>query len=291
MSEPQPPPTAPLPEKPRMFRFRVIPLTLAGSFGALCLMLLFFQNKLLFFPDRGLPPAAEMNVPGLEEVEFTASDGVTLVSWWLAPRERGRPVVLFCQGNAGSIEHRSDRAHDARENGWGILLLGYRGYGKSAGSPDEEGLYRDTRAALAWLRGRADVDPARIVYQGESLGCALAMELAVAEPPLCVVLEAPFASLKAIAAVHYPWLPTSILVRSRFDNLDAAARLARPLLVAHGTGDEVVPFAQGRAVFDAARGPKRFVELPAGHNDLSERGGREYRAAIRDFVEGAAPAK
>jgi hypothetical protein len=246
------------------------------------LMLSLLQNRLLYFPERGLPPVPTKPA-GVERVELTAADGVKLVSWFLPPQP-GRPTLLYFQGNAGNIADRGDRLHDAHEQGWGMLLLGYRGYGDSDGSPDEPGLYADARAALAWLRGRKDVDAKKLVYYGESLGCAPALELAVAEPPGAVVCEAPFASLKKIADFHYWWLPTSLLVRSRFDNVGNAAKLTCPLFVAHGKRDEVIPFEQGRAVFEAARGPKEFFESDARHNDISERGGKEYRARVADFV-------
>lgn len=259
-------------------------LLISVSLGLLLFYLL--QNKLLYYPARGLPPPPTAQIPDVERVEFDAVDGVKLVSWWLPPK-KGRPTVLYFQGNAGNLSDRSDRLFDCREQGWGCLLLGYRGYGDSAGSPDEPGLYRDARAALDWLRKRPDVETKKLVYYGESLGCAVALELGVAEPPACVVAEAPFRSLKAIARVHYPWLPTSLLLRSVMDNEGNSAKLKCPLFVAHGTKDEVIPFEQGKAVYAAATVPKRFYELASHHNDIPEVGSRTYRAAVAEFVENA----
>ncbi|MCC6739816.1 MAG: alpha/beta hydrolase [Planctomycetia bacterium] len=260
--------------------------TLVASLAVIFLLLYFLQNKLLFYPSRGLGLPPKLQVPAVERVEFNSLDDTRLVSWWLPPKP-GRPTVLFFQGNAGNIEDRSDRLLDCQERGWGLLLLGYRGYGESAGSPDEDGINRDARAALEWLRKRTDVEQKKLVYYGESLGCAFATELAVAEPPACLVLEAPFKSLRAIASVHYWWLPTSLLVRGKLDNLGNAPKLKCPLFVAHGTRDEVVPFEHGKAVFDAAPQPKTFYELKSRHNDISEFGGKEYRAAVASFIEGA----
>lgn len=249
-------------------------------------MLYLLQNKLLYFPDRNLPTPSELNFRDVEEVSFTSADGTKLVSWYLAPAKK-KPTLIYFQGNAGNIYDRSDRIHDCRNNGWGLLLLGYRGYGRSEGSPDEPGLYTDARAALAWLRARPEVDPKQLVYHGESLGCAVAIELAAAETPAALVCEAPFRSLKAIADVHYPWLPTSILVRSRFDNETTIRNVKCPVLIVHGRRDEVCPFAHGRAVFEAACEPKRFHELDAYHNDIPERGGADYRKLLKEFVEEA----
>jgi len=279
-------------KKPRLWTrlVRTAAITLAVSVFTILLLFYFLQNKLLYYPDRGLPPLPTVQVPAVERVEFSATDGVKLVSWWLPPKP-GRPTVLFFQGNAGNISDRSDRLMDCTEHGWGLLLLGYRGYGDSAGSPDETGIGLDARAALEWLRTRPDVEGKKLVYYGESLGCGFASELAVAEPPACLVLEAPFKSLKAIAAVHYPWLPTSILVKGKLDNLANVARLKCPLLVAHGTRDEIVPFEHGRAVFDTAPEPKQFCELKSRHNDMPESGGKQYRAKVAAFVEAAVKGK
>lgn len=276
-------------KKPRLLTriLKTAAKTLVASFAVIFILLYFLQNKLLFYPSRNLEAPPKVQVPAVDRVEFNAPDGVKLVSWWLPPKP-GRPTVLFFQGNAGNIGDRSDRLLDCQDQGWGLLLLGYRGYGSSAGSPDEDGINRDARTALEWLRKRPEVEPKKIVYYGESLGCAFALELAVAEPPACLVLEAPFRSLKAIAAVHYPWLPTSILVRGSMDNIGNAPKLKCPLFVAHGTRDEVVPFAQGKSVFDAAPQPKTFYELKSKHNDISEFGGKEYRAAVAEFINGAA---
>ena len=275
-------------KKPRLLIriLRTAAITLAVSVVTILLLFYFLQNKLLYYPDRGLPPPPKVQLPAVERVEFSSSDGVKLVSWWLPPQP-GRPTVLFFQGNAGNIADRSDRLFDCADHGWGLLLLGYRGYGDSAGTPDEPGINLDARAALEWLRKRPDVEGKKIVYYGESLGCGFASELAVAEPPACLVLEAPFKNLKAIAAVHYPWLPTSILVKGRLDNLANVAKLKCPLWVTHGTRDEIIPFGHGKAVFDAAPEPKKFYELRSRHNDISETGGKPYRAAVAEFIEAA----
>ncbi|MEK7470245.1 MAG: alpha/beta hydrolase [Planctomycetota bacterium] len=284
-------PDAPV-KKPRLLMriLRTAAVTLAVSLVTILLLFYFLQNKLLFYPDRGLPPPPKVQIPSVERVEFSASDGVRLVSWWLPPKP-GRPTVLYFQGNAGNIADRSDRLHDCSDQGWGLLLLGYRGYGDSAGSPDEQGIYLDARAALEWLRKRPDVEGKKLVYHGESLGCGFASELAAAEPPACLVLEAPFRNLKAIADFHYPWLPTSILVKGKIDTAGNVARLRCPLFVVHGNRDEVIPFAHGRAVFEAAPEPKKFYELNCRHNDIGESGGKPLRAAIAEFVEAATRGK
>ena len=192
----------------------------------------------------------------------------------------------MCHGNAGNVSHRLDRALLMQSRlGADVLLFDYRGYGASEGSPDEEGTYRDARAAWCWLVARGAA-PERVVLFGESLGSAVALQLALEVDARALVLESPFASVPAMARAVYPFLPVWPFVRTRYDNAAKIGRLRMPLLVLHGERDEVVPFAQGRRVFDAAPEPKRFFTIPgAGHNDTYAAGGDLYWRVLGDFLE------
>lgn len=262
-------------------------LSFCSAWGILSLLFFFFQDTLIYAPDPWLPPTPRRKLRRLRKVTFTSGDGVRLVSWWLPPPP-GRPTLIYFQGSGGNMawrgRHLLEHCQDRR---WGGLLLGFRGYGESQGSPDEAGLNLDGRAALEWLRAQPGVDMKKIVYFGESLGCAVALKLSISHPPACVVCEMPFKTLKDLAAVHFRWIPASRLVRDRFDNMRSASRLRCPLFVAHGACDAVVPFDHGKAVHDAARVPKRFYELRSGHCDLRERKSPRYRRAVADFIEDA----
>jgi fermentation-respiration switch protein FrsA (DUF1100 family) len=258
----------------------LVVLVLAG--GALLLL----EKRLIYFPMR----AHEVTPAGLglkhEEVELRAEDGVRLHAWYL-PVEGARLTFLVCHGNAGNISHRLDRVLllQARLTA-SSLLFDYRGYGKSEGSPDEPGTYRDARAAYRWLVGKG-VEPRRIVLFGESLGSAVALQLALEVEARALVLEAPFASIPEMARAVYPFLPLWPLVKTRYDNAGKVSGLRLPLLVMHGDRDEVVPFAQGRRVFDAAPQPKRFFPIPgASHNDTYLVGGDAYWKALGGFLDG-----
>jgi fermentation-respiration switch protein FrsA (DUF1100 family) len=249
-------------------------------------LLLVFEKHLIYFPMR----AHEVTPAGLglayEELELRAEDGVRLHGWFL-PVKGSRLTVLVCHGNAGNVSHRLDRALLMQSHlKVDTLLFDYRGYGSSEGSPDEQGTYRDARAAYRWLVARGQ-GPERLVLFGESLGSAVALQLALEVEARALVLESPFASVPEMARAVYPFLPIWPLVRTRYDNIAKVARLRMPLLVMHGERDEIVPFAQGRRVFDKAPEPKRFFAIPgASHNDTYVVGGEAYWRALREFLEG-----
>ncbi|MHC4135240.1 MAG: alpha/beta hydrolase [Planctomycetota bacterium] len=236
-----------------------------------------FQRRLQYFPARQVPPPPE----GVEDVTFTASDGVTLRAWYW-PGSRDVTLVLF-HGNAG---HRGDRLEwmtPLHVLGWGLLLVDYRGYGGSEGSPTEQGLYRDGEAAADYLRGRG---LAKLVYFGESLGCGVAVETAVRRPPAGLICQAGATSLVAVGKRAYPWLPVGLLMRDRFDSAARVAEARCPVLCIHGTDDTTIPIEMGRALFDAAREPKEWFPIDGGgHNDLSEVGGAAYYERVHEFLE------
>jgi fermentation-respiration switch protein FrsA (DUF1100 family) len=268
----------------RSAAFAVLRLTLVLS--ALGGLLLLFETRFIYFPSRAHEATpAGLGLPS-EEVLFTAEDGVRLHGWFL-PVRGARWTVLLSHGNAGNISHRLDRTLFLQTRlGASVLLYDYRGYGRSEGSPDEPGTYRDARAAYRYLVERRRVPPERLVLFGESLGSAVSLDLALAHPAVALILEAPFTSVPAMArtTIFFPLAP---FVRTRYDNLEKVGRLRMPLLVLQGDHDEVVPFAQGRRLFEAAPGPKRFFAIPgAGHNDTFLVGGDAYWQAIADFLAG-----
>jgi len=262
----------------------VLRLTLVLS--ALGGLLLLFETRFIYFPSRAHEATpAGLGLPS-EEVLFTAEDGVRLHGWFL-PVRGARWTVLLSHGNAGNISHRLDRTLFLQTRlGASVLLYDYRGYGRSEGSPDEPGTYRDARAAYRYLVEQRRVPPERLVLFGESLGSAVSLDLALAHPAGALILEAPFTSVRDMArkTIFFPLAP---FVRTRYDNLQKVGRLRMPLLVLQGDHDEVVPFAQGRRLFEAAPGPKRFFAIPgAGHNDTFLVGGDAYWQAIADFLAG-----
>ena len=200
-------------------------------------------------------------------------------------RGDARPALLVCNGNGGDRSMRADLAAALSRLGLAVLLFDYRGYGGNPGSPTEAGLAADARAALAYLAGRPEVDPERVVYLGESLGAAVALRLATERPPAALVLRSPFASLAEVGRRHYPVLPVSLLLRDRYDSAALAGRLAAPLLVVAGGRDRIVPASHSRRLFAAAPEPKRLVVLEgADHNDHELLAGPRLVDALRSFL-------
>jgi fermentation-respiration switch protein FrsA (DUF1100 family) len=166
-----------------------------------------------------------------------------------------------------------------------VLLFDYRGYGGNPGSPSERGLATDARAASRYLAVRSGVDPARIAYFGESLGAAVAVGLATERPPSGLILRSPFTSMTDVGGYHYPFLPVRWLLRDRYPSIDRIAKVGCPLLIVSAARDSVVPAAQSRRLYDAARDPKRLVVIPnVDHNDEELAAGPAVIEAVIDWL-------
>ncbi len=272
-------------------RFAYPALRLAVILCALGGLLLIFEKRFIYFPtaDHEVTPSA-LGLPH-EDVWVVADDGVRIHGWYLPVRD-ARWVTLVSHGNAGNISHRLDRAlllqRHLRSS---VLLYDYRGYGASGGSPDEAGTYRDARVAYRYLVEEKRVKPVELVLFGESLGSAVALELALERPAAALVLEAPFTSVPDVAR-RTILAPLAPFVRTRYESLARIPRLKMPLLVMQGDRDEVIPPALGRRLFDAAPEPKRYYAIPgAGHNDTYIVGGAAYWKALSDFLDGVRRAR
>jgi hypothetical protein len=246
---------------------------------------------MLFHPSPGadlLP--GDVGVAG-EEVFFETEDGVRIHAFWL-PGDGADRAFLFLHGNAGNASHRLPNAALLSRLGAAVLLLDYRGYGRSEGRPTETGVQADARAGFAHLVEARGFAPERVVVFGRSLGGAVAVDLARGRELGGVVLESTFTSLSDMARRVLGFLGplAARATRGRFDSIAKIDELRAPLLVFHGDRDEIVPFALGRALFEAAPEPKRFVTIRgAGHNDTVQIGGRPYLDRIETFLDEVAP--
>jgi pimeloyl-ACP methyl ester carboxylesterase len=238
-----------------------------------------FQRRLVYLPDRTPVPAAATVLAGAEDVRLRTADGLELGAWFVSPTSASA-TVLVAGGNGGNRAGRAPLAAQLVEAGLAVLLFDYRGYGGNPGSPTEEGLALDVRAAHRFL---TDVAPGPILYYGESLGCAVVTELALEHPPAGMLLRSPFTDLAAAGAEQFPVLPVRLLLRDRFPVRDSVAHLRVPTVVVLGTADSIVPPSQSRDVATAAGA--RLVEVAgADHNDPVLLEGPQVIDAVRSLA-------
>lgn len=266
-------------------------LLAAGAGYALFAALVWWRQERIAFPAprSPLPSPADVGLPGGARIAVTAADGVTLRGWYLPPAadaSRPAPALLWFGGNAETIAGVWPVLAAWRPPEFGLLVIDYRGYGTSDGTPTEAGLYRDGEAAWDALARRADVDAGRIAVFGRSLGSAVALHVALTRSVRAVVLESPLSSAADLRRAHYPFLPGRLL-RLSLDNVSRARRLTTPLLVFHGADDRVAPPAMGRAVAEAGRARALHVIAGAGHNDTFAVGGQWYRETMTTFLREA----
>ncbi|MDO3377609.1 alpha/beta hydrolase [Geoalkalibacter halelectricus] len=243
---------------------------------------LFFPTaQILWTPDqRGLP---------YEDVWLDTEDGVRVHAWFVPGRaDDDLPALLFFHGNAGNISHRVHNLELLHHRlGLPVLILSYRGYGQSQGRAGEQGLYKDARAAQAWLEQRG-YGAERQIYFGRSIGAAVALQLAVERPPAGLILESPFTSIADMGRHHYRFLYALLgwMVDARFDNRSKIDAIRSPLMIIHGQRDNIVPPRMGEELHDLAPEPKKLVWLPrAGHNDTLDANPDIYWDAWREFLD------
>ncbi|MBI3374057.1 MAG: alpha/beta fold hydrolase [Betaproteobacteria bacterium] len=249
---------------------------------ALALAACALQDGLIFFrqPPAGVPQLKSPAV--LQEVALLAADGTRLYGW-IARHAQGRaPLVIYFGGNAEEISWFVGES--GRLNGWSMLAVNYRGYGRSEGEPGEKALFADALTVYDHCIARPDVDPGRIVLMGRSLGSSVAVHLASHRPVAGVVLVAPFDSLVEVGASLYPFLPMRSILRHRFDSLSVAPSVKAPALMIAGERDTIVPARHAKRIYEAWGGPREWLEVPeAGHNDLEAHAA--YWTAIRRFLD------
>ena len=223
-----------------------------------------------------------------EEVALTASDGTKLHGWFLpaaqGPLADQGLALLYCHGNGGNMSDRVQKGAIFHRLGLNVLLFDYRGYGKSQGSPSEEGTYRDAEAAYRYLTEAKRFPSGKLIIFGESLGNGIALETALRHGPKVLIMESAFTSIVAMGREVFPWLPVRLMVRTQYDNLAKIPRIHCPVLVMHSRQDRVVPFRMGQALFAAAPQPKEFLELQGGHNEGYLETGEAYPRTVESFL-------
>lgn len=260
--------------------WRVAAVALAG-FGVFAGGLIATQRSLIYQAGSERPDLTRSAIDGFEEVTVTTADGLELVCWYL-PAAPGKPVIMMSHGNAGHIGHRTGKMRPFAQAGYGLFLLGYRGYGGNPGKPDEEGLYTDARAGLAWLAANGIAGDDLVLY-GESLGTGVAVAMAAEHASAAVILETPFTSLSELAGNMYWYIPLAEhAVWDKFPSYERIGGINAPLLVLQGERDSTVPARFARALFDLAAEPKElWLVEEADHNNLYDFGAADV---VLDFL-------
>jgi fermentation-respiration switch protein FrsA (DUF1100 family) len=246
-----------------------------------------WERASIFQPDKY--PAGEWQQTKVlvQDAFFAAADGTKLHGWYARhPQPKGHALLLH--GNAGNVTLMADTIRTLNQrHGLAVLALDYRGFGKSEGTPSEEGVLLDARAGRRWLAEKEGIAEKDVILMGQSLGGAVAVDLAAKDGCRGLVLASTFTSMPAVAQHHTPWLPMRWLISTQFNSLEKIQHYHGPLLLAHGEADEVVPYHHGLKLYEAAPGPKRMITSPGGkHNDpLPE----SYREALDEFIANLPP--
>ena len=267
---------------------------LAVGYGAIVALAFAFQDQLLFQPSSRLLATPDDAGIAYGTVRLDTEDGETLHGWWIpapdvsretSPDEPSEHTLLFFHGNAGNISGRLESVQQFHQLGLNVLIVDYRGYGQSTGSPSEEGIYRDTAACWRYLTESKNLAPQKIIVFGRSMGGGPATWLAAQEQPGALILESVFTNVPDVGAHHYSFLPVRALATNQFDNESRVAEIDAPKLFIHSRGDRVVPFELGRKVYEAAAEPKQFLEIEGGHNDGFLVSEESYLRTISGFLE------
>ncbi|OGC76865.1 MAG: hypothetical protein A2Z27_05965 [candidate division Zixibacteria bacterium RBG_16_50_21] len=250
------------------------------------LAVLFLEPRMIFFPPKDYPLSPQQLSLKYSEANIETADGETLRAWHF-PCDTSRHTILFFHGNAENISSRLDFADRLLALGTSVLLLDYRGYGKSTGKPSEKGIYEDALAGYKYLTDSLSIRPDNIILWGSSIGAAAALDLATKVKVRGLILEGGFTSAREMSQEILPYIPLHWFASYKFDNLAKIPDLQVPVLIIHAEEDEIVPWQMGKALYDKANQPKYFYTVEgAGHNDTFERGGEQYFQKVKEFIYG-----
>lgn len=258
-------------------------LILVAVWILLSLLLYIFQPKFVYFPYPDLMATPADAGLQYKDINLTTSDQVK-INGWFVPHDQPRATLLFLHGNGGNISHRLDKLLLFNRLGLAVFIIDYRGYGTSAGTPSEQGTYLDADVAWEYLTRDKGIPANRIIIYGESLGGAVAAWLATRHKAGALLLESAFTSVGDMGKHYYPYLPVKLLARIKYPTLQRISDVHCPVLVIHSVADDIVPYTQGRKLFEAAREPKSFLEIRGDHNNGFLQSGQTYSNGINAFL-------
>lgn len=247
----------------------------------------FYQPKLVFHPHNQIEETPAILSLDYEDLTLSTADGEKINAWWI-PHPAARATLLFFHGNAGNISHRLDSINIFHQLGLNVLIIDYRGYGKSTGSPSEQGTYIDATTAWQYLITEKKIPADKIIIFGRSLGGAIASKLAMEQSSAGFIIESSFTSISAMGKHYYPYLPTSLLTRIKYPTIDRIAKINKPTLIIHSQSDEIIPYSHGTQLFEQAQQEtstqKTFLEISGGHNEGFRISGKQYIDGLDRFI-------
>lgn len=240
-----------------------------------------FQRRILYFPNSTAVAPQDVALTQCRTQPLIAPDNTALNAWYCPP-QAGFATIVYFHGNAGHLGDRANKFRAFTQAGFGLMAVSYRGYGGSAGTPSEAGIYSDARTAIAYVTGQERTPLSRLVLYGESLGTGVAVQMASEHAVAAMVLEAPYTSVVDRGQEKYPFLPVSLLAKDRFESAAKLPSLRLPVLILHGERDTTIPVHHGRAMLELANAPKRGVFYPqTAHTDFDI---PSITAELRDFA-------
>jgi hypothetical protein len=241
------------------------------------------QDSMVYYPTKDIEGTPSDIGLKYEELTLTTKDNIKLSAWYV-PAKNERGVLLFCHGNAGNISHRLDSIRIFHDLGLSVLIFDYRGYGRSEGSPTEDGTYLDAESAWEYLVSAKGIRPEKIILFGRSLGSVVAAEFALRHPAAGIIIESGFKSIPALGAKFFPYLPIRLISRFQYSTIDKVSMINMPKLFIHSPQDEMIPYEHGIALFKNAKEPKEFLQMTGGHNEGFLTSGKIYTDGLDRFI-------
>ena len=238
-----------------MFFTKFIILTVS-IYVVLLIFLYFYQGKLLYHPNVNSYTEVDNLIPKIEKVSIPTSDNLNLLGWF-HKKDISKKTILFFHGNAGSLENRIYKLNHFENFDLNFLIIAWRGFSGNSGKPNERGLYDDAKSAVNWLESKGIKEESIILF-GESLGTAVAIEIAQNKNFAGIVLESPFTSMVEMGKKYYSFFPVSLLLKDRYESIKKIKNIQIPVLVMHGKKDSIVPFEMGEKIYNSANSPKFY---------------------------------
>ena len=231
-------------------------ISIIAIYLVLLIFLYFYQGKLLYHPNVNSYVEINNLIPQVEKVTITTSDNHNLLGWFYK-KDISKKTILFFHGNAGSLENRIYKLNHFENLDLNFLIIAWRGFSGNSGKPNEKGLYEDARSAMSWLES-IGIKEEKVILYGESLGTAVAIEIAQNKKFAGIVLESPFTSMVEMGKKYYSFFPVGLLLKDRYESISKIKNIRFPVLVMHGKKDRIVPFKMGKKIYDSANSPKFY---------------------------------